>query len=270
MLALDVSGLHVLHRRRTRTGITAAEQAASAFIKSQAGGPRSAWSPSPAPAGVLVPPTADTDALLERAQQPDHVARHRDRLGDPHLDRRHRGQSTRRSRRPASTPIRRRRSGYAADVIVVLTDGANTQGVDPQTAAEAGGRPRRPRLHHRLRHHDPGPHGLHRPRRSAAGRRWRRLRRRRWPVGGRNPLVIDEDALRQIAETTGGQYYRAQERRPAAGRRWPTCPPRHGRPKHVDLASWFAALGGLLIAAAVGLSLWWNRIRAPRSASSRP
>ena len=30
-----------------------------------------------------------------------------------------------------------RRSGYAPDVIVVLTDGANTQGVEPATAAEA-------------------------------------------------------------------------------------------------------------------------------------
>jgi Ca-activated chloride channel homolog len=34
--------------------------------------------------------------------------------------------------------------------------------------------------------------------------------------------------------------------------------------KHVDIASWFAGAGGLLVAAAVGLSLWWNRVRAPR------
>jgi Ca-activated chloride channel homolog len=33
----------------------------------------------------------------------------------------------------------------------------------------------------------------------------------------------------------------------------------------MDLAAWFAAGGGLLIAAAVALSLWWNRTpaRAP-------
>jgi hypothetical protein len=29
--------------------------------------------------------------------------------------------------------------------------------------------------------------------------------------------------------------------------------------KHIDLASWFAAGGGLLIAAAVAFSLWRNR-----------
>ena len=32
--------------------------------------------------------------------------------------------------------------------------------------------------------------------------------------------------------------------------------------KRVDVASWFAGAGGLLVAAAVGLSLWWNRVRA--------
>jgi Ca-activated chloride channel family protein len=31
--------------------------------------------------------------------------------------------------------------------------------------------------------------------------------------------------------------------------------------KHVDIASWFAGAGGLLVAAAIGLSLWWNRVR---------
>ena len=38
--------------------------------------------------------------------------------------------------------------------------------------------------------------------------------------------------------------------------------------KHMDIASWFAAGGGLLIVAAVALSLWWNRTqrrRAPRA-----
>jgi Ca-activated chloride channel family protein len=35
--------------------------------------------------------------------------------------------------------------------------------------------------------------------------------------------------------------------------------------KHVDIASWFAGAGGLLVALAIGLSLWWNRVRVPRS-----
>ena len=44
--------------------------------------------------------------------------------------------------------------------------------------------------------------------------------------------------------------------------------------KHIDLASWFAVGGGLLIAAAVALSLWWNRTQRvpapPRSADHLP
>jgi len=36
--------------------------------------------------------------------------------------------------------------------------------------------------------------------------------------------------------------------------------------RKIDLAAWFAAGGGLLIAIAVGLSWWWNRVRTPRRA----
>ena len=39
--------------------------------------------------------------------------------------------------------------------------------------------------------------------------------------------------------------------------------------KQVDIAAAFAALGGLLIAVAVALSLWWNRaVSRPRVTSS--
>ena len=34
--------------------------------------------------------------------------------------------------------------------------------------------------------------------------------------------------------------------------------------RKTDLAAWFAAAGGLLVALAVGLSLWWNRVRLPQ------
>jgi Ca-activated chloride channel family protein len=33
--------------------------------------------------------------------------------------------------------------------------------------------------------------------------------------------------------------------------------------KNVDVASWFAGGGGLLVALALGLSLWSNRVRTP-------
>ncbi len=31
--------------------------------------------------------------------------------------------------------------------------------------------------------------------------------------------------------------------------------------KHVDLADTFAGIGGVLVALAVALSMWWNRVR---------
>lgn len=81
--------------------------------------------------------------------------------------------------------------------------------------------------------------------------------------GGRNPLVIDEDALKAVARTTGGEYYRAEN----ADELTLTL---GDLPSHVtvartnvDVASWFAGGGGLLVVLAVGFSLWWNRVRTP-------
>jgi Ca-activated chloride channel family protein len=64
-----------------------------------------------------------------------------------------------------------------------------------------------------------------------------------------------------ISKTTGGTFYRAQDasQLSRALARLPTAFTIVR--KHVDLAAWFAAGGGLLIAAAVALSLWWNRTR---------
>ena len=80
------------------------------------------------------------------------------------------------------------------------------------------------------------------------------------PGGGPgSPLFADYGALMQISRTTGGTFFRAQDadqlsralaRLPAAFT---------VVRKHIDIASWFAAGGGLLVAAAVALSLWWNR-----------
>ena len=85
-------------------------------------------------------------------------------------------------------------------------------------------------------------------------------------ASGRSPLVIDEQSLRTVAETTGGQYYRAEsavQLQDALGDL-----PSHVTvvKKQVDIAAWFAGAGGLLVVAAVGLALWWNRVRSPQSA----
>ena len=63
MLAIDVSG-SMCSTDVKPNRITAAEQSARAFIKSQAGGPRIGLVAFASTAAVLVPPTTDTSQLL--------------------------------------------------------------------------------------------------------------------------------------------------------------------------------------------------------------
>ena len=82
--------------------------------------------------------------------------------------------------------------------------------------------------------------------------------------GGRSPQIIDEDALQAVAETTGGEYYRAESADQLQEALGDLPSQVTVVKKHVDIASWFAGAGGLLVAVAVGLSLWWNRVRTSR------
>jgi Ca-activated chloride channel family protein len=79
--------------------------------------------------------------------------------------------------------------------------------------------------------------------------------------GGRNPLVADDAALKQVAATTGGQFYSAKDAAQLQGALGDLPRAITLTHRHADLAAWFAGIGGLLIAVAVGLSLWWNRVR---------
>ena len=82
--------------------------------------------------------------------------------------------------------------------------------------------------------------------------------------GGRNPRVIDEATLQAVAEITGGQYYKAESADQLQEALGDLPSQVTVANKHVDIASWFAGAGGLLVVIAVGLSLWWNRVRASR------
>jgi Ca-activated chloride channel family protein len=65
----------------------------------------------------------------------------------------------------------------------------------------------------------------------------------------------------QISRTTGGTFYRAQDASSLNSALAKLPAALTIVRKHLDLASWFAGGGGLLTAAAVALSLWWNRTR---------
>jgi Ca-activated chloride channel family protein len=258
MLALDVSG-SMCSTDVSPNRLTAAEHAASAFIRSEAGGPRIGLVPFAGTAGVLVPPTADSGALLHALG--GLYTSQGTAIGQGILTSLDAIAQVDPSVAPTGARAARARS-YAHDVIVVLTDGSNNVGVDPQTAArQAATRGVRvftigfgttnpaPLVCSNSQFGGFGGGGY------GGG------------FGGRNPLVADHDALRKIASITGGRFYRAQnsdQLKAALGNLSGTFTIIR---EHRDIASWFAGFGGLFIAAALALSLWWNRTRQP---SGRP
>jgi Ca-activated chloride channel family protein len=261
MLAMDVSG-SMCSTDVDPNRLTVAQQSAITFIQSEAGKGKIGLVAFSGVAGLQVPPTTDTDKLVQAINgfstsrgtaigsailtSIDGIAAIDPTVAPSGVD--------------AETA---QRSGYAADVIVLLTDGANTQGVEPTEAAEVAAA-------RGVRVFTIG-FGTTTPSRMACtgqqaggwagggpGGGWGGGR-----VGGRNPLIIDEDALQGVARITGGQYYRAEnadQLQKALGDL-----PSHVTvvTKHVDIASWFAAVGVALVAFALGLSLWWQRVRRP-------
>jgi Ca-activated chloride channel homolog len=154
-------------------------------------------------------------------------------------------------------------AGYQPDTIVVLTDGANTQGIDPVTAArQAAAR--------RLRIYTIGfgtttPAPFVCPPDQLGGDSvfgGNRFGAQRGGFGGgRRNQNIDEDTLNQVATVTGGKYYQAKDARELNGafRDLPSAIVLQHR--HTEITVWFALAGALLVLVAVGLSQWWQRAR---------
>ena len=133
MLALDTSGsmcsTDVLPNR-----ITVAEEAAISFIKSQHGDVRIGLVTFAGVAGLLVPPTTDSDTLITAIQNLS-TARGT-AIGAAMLTAIDGIAAVDPSVAPSGVDLgTAAAAGYAPDVIVLLTDGANTQGVEPATAA---------------------------------------------------------------------------------------------------------------------------------------
>jgi Ca-activated chloride channel family protein len=253
MLALDVSG-SMCSTDVKPNRITAAEQAASAFIKSQAGGPRIGLVVFANTAVVLVPPTTNTQQLLSGLD--GLTTSFGTAIGEGILASLNSIAQVDPSVTPTGTAVSRARgAGYADDVIVVLTDGSNNQGVDPQIAAKQA-------ADRGIRVFTIG-YGTSNPASLSCG-----------PGqfggfgggggGSGNALEADYGALMRISRTTDGTFYRAQD----AGQLSTALAKLPAAftivRKHLDLANWFAAGGGLLIATAVALSLWWNQARRAR------
>jgi Ca-activated chloride channel family protein len=268
LLALDISG-SMCSTDVDPNRITAAKKAAADFIKSQSGGPRIGLVTFAGTAGLLVPPTDDTKKLLDALD--GLVTARGTAIGQAILTSLDAIAQVDPSVAPTGAEPKNSDggAGYASSAIVVLTDGANTRGVDPQTAAKEaairrvrvfpigfGTTTRAPMVCDSTQIDGGGGFG--------------------GPGGfggfdnGRNPLTIDEPELKQIAATTDGTYHRAEnadQLKDAFNNMPSTFTVIH---KRLDLAAWFAGIGGALIAVAVALSLWWNRTRRPSVPAGEP
>ena len=260
LLAMDVSG-SMCSTDVEPNRLTVAQEAAVAFIESHDGETKIGLVAFAGVAGLQVPPTTDKDVLIEAID--NFTTARGTAIGSAILTSIDSIAEINPTVAPSGVDAElARRSGYAPDVIVVLTDGANTQGVEPATAAEAA-------AVRGVRVFTIG-FGTTTPSRMACTGKQAGSWAGGSPgggfsrAGGRSPRIIDEPNLQAVAEITGGQYYKAEsaDQLQEALRDLPS----HVTvvKKHVDIASWFAGVGGLLVAVAVGLSLWWNRVRAPR------
>ena len=276
MLTLDVSA-SMCSTDVQPNRITAAEQQAGAFITSQAGGPRIGIVVFSATAFILVPPTTNTQQLLTALaglSVSDGTA-----IGEGILTSLGAIAQVDPSVAPTGATITRRPGGgYADDVIVVLTDGGNNAGVDPQVAAKQAADRGVRVFTIGYGTANPAPLACSQSQFSGFGGG---LPGGGFPPGGGGGFgggfggnsaggnTADYDALRQISKTTGGTFFRAADADQLKNALAKLPAALTIVRKHVDLASWFAGAGGLLIAAAVALSLWWSRTRAPRPSTSR-
>jgi Ca-activated chloride channel homolog len=255
MLAIDVSG-SMCSTDVKPNRITAAEQSAGAFITSQEGGPRIGLVAFAGTAVVLVPPTTDTQQLLTalRGLSVDGGTA----IGEGILTSLDAIAQVDPSVAPTGATVRHAAgAGYADDVIVVLTDGSNNRGIDPQVAA-------REAAQRGVRVYTIG-YGTDNPAPLACGSgQFGAFRGYLGGAGGGgsgNAFDADYGALMQISRATGGTFYRAQDASQLS-RALAKLPAAFAVVRErVDIAAGFATLGGLLIAAAVALSLWQDRPR---------
>jgi len=247
--------------------LTAATEAARTFVEDQDGRARIGLVAFSGIAALLVPPTTDQDALLAAIDSlktargtaigqailtaidavaeinPDVAATGVD-LGDGV---------------PGSAV-----TDYEPDTIVVLTDGANSRGVDPVTAAEQAAARRLRVFTIGFGTTRPSPM-VCTPDQVSGGSTLRRDPQGFGGGGGRNQQ-IDEEALRKVADLTGGRYFQAEDAEQLSDV-LSDLPGEIGlRREDVEITSWFVLAGTLLVFAGLGLSLWWNRspgVRAP-------
>lgn len=277
LLAIDVS------RSMCSTDVqpnrlVVAQDAARTFIRGQDDGTQIGLVAFAGFAGLVVPPTTDQHELLDAIDKLatsrgtaigmailtaiDAIAEHNGAVAPTGVELGGGDPTT--TTVPGSPAPPSPTGDFQPDTIVVLTDGANTQGVEPLVAAKEAAA-RRIRVYtigfgtttpsppvcniDQLGDDLPagGPFDNGPPFGGPGG------------PGGRRFLEIDEATLQGVAETTGGEYFRAEDaaQLDVVFRTLPRTVVRQHR--DVELTVWFVLVAAVLAAGAVGLSLRWNR-----------
>lgn len=271
LLAIDVS------RSMCSTDVqpnrlAAAREAAKRFVQAQPDGTRIGLVAFAGIAGLLVQPTNDKQALLTAI---DTLRTSRGTaIGQAILTSVDAIAEVNPNVPPTGAEVEEPQAGapieYEADTIVVLTDGRNTQGVDPITAAqEASAR--------HLRVYTIG-FGTTQPASMVCSTDdisdlgdFRGDPGFRFGGGGGFGRVqeIDEDTLSEVARITGGKYFRAQDAEQLDGVLSDLPSNIVTQRQKVEMSVWFVLAGTLLLFAAVTLSVLWNRaLSIPSSKNS--
>jgi Ca-activated chloride channel homolog len=273
ILALDVS------RSMCATDVDpnrfqVAQDAARNFVEDQPSGTRIGIVAFAGVAQIVLPPTDDEEALIEAIdglttsigtaigssilESLDALAEVNPEIAPSTLD-------LGTPDEPNATPGT---EGFVPDIVVLLTDGANTRGIDPLVAAGQAA-DRRVRVY-TIGFGTSNPVSLVCTTKQLGGEFGGQFGSIPGDLGaggqGGPPsgipgqfLVIDEPTLQSIADMTGGEYYRAENADQLVDV-FGDLPSRVVEQKEErEISVYFVGAGAILALAAIGLSLRWNR-----------
>jgi len=263
LLAIDESG-SMCSTDVAPNRLTAAEKAAGDFIRAQHSGTKIGLVAFSGVAIVLVPPTSDKNKLLDAVGTLSTsrgtaiglgILSSLDAIAQINPDVPGTG---------VALPVPGALGSFEPDTIVVLTDGANTQGVDPITAAKQAAA-RHIRIYtigfgtdepapfvcspNQVGSNSFGGGGFGRPGGGGGG----------FGGGGGNVQDLNTDELQQVAAITGGKYFQAKDAKALSDVLSNLPSSIILQRRREELTVWFALAGALLVLAAVGLTQWWSR-----------
>ena len=147
-------------------------------------------------------------------------------------------------------------NGFVPDIVVLLTDGANTRGIEPLDAVPYA-------IERGVRVFTIGfgtarPAALACSREQLGGAALGDGAFRGGGGSGRSPLVADEATLKAVAQATGGFYYRAEDADELQQVLADLPNDVETQKEELEISAIFAAVGALLAAAAIAASIRWS------------